>query len=612
MYVEYAIGAAANRKRVVLYDNINKIVQFNQHSAVYQTIFQFDQRILDCIKNGKLVSDYKYDLYIDEIPIDIDKGNDSDEEVLTKARKVLAKVEQLGFDEQGYRVYYSGTGYHIYITAKAFKFKPSPMLAKIVKETISKIFGDLIDCHIYHKQGLIRSCYSLNKKSGRYKVPLQIDDFKMDPYQEIMRKAEKKIEEEENVLVSNIDLSAFVDSSIPNKQINDFSQSIKDRNDEFVPLDRIATCIHTLMCRGPVDGSRHETILRIASHFKKNGIPCNLTVAAMQAWFKQGNHTALDPSRSNEEAIEYYVKYAYRKPYRYGCNDTFLKKFCRSKCIFYKNRHDYSEIQIYDVNDLTKELKVKAQTSGVKNKLELSKIFGYPDLDIDANGGELVTIAGITGGNKTSLTQIIAIGFSISENKMLDIKRLPTLYLSLEVPGWLIHRRNLQIVTGKDKAGVLEMSRKGIPPEVNAYLQHISIVETQMDVAKIEALVQDTHPSIVMIDYLDLIDKKRNSEAYALTENMTALRNMASRLGIIIVLVTQVNREAAKERKIDLTSGKGSGSIENSSFKFISITGDPAKPERVINMHKNTDGQIFGPLKCVWQHSHRLVREDKV
>ena len=44
-----------------------------------------------------------------------------------------------------------------------------------------------------------------------------------------------------------------------------------------VEPNKIVPCVQALLREGPIEGRRHNTLLRIASHFRRNGIPSDYT-----------------------------------------------------------------------------------------------------------------------------------------------------------------------------------------------------------------------------------------------------------------------------------------------------------------------------------------------
>jgi len=77
-------------------------------------------------------------------------------------------------------------------------------------------------------------------------------------------------------------------------------------------------------------------------------------------------------------------------------------------------------------------------------------------------------------------------------------------------------------------------------------------------------------PKIVILDYFQLLKRKKDSYLSA-TENSEELRRIAARNDIILVIFSQVGRDAARGDELSLYDAKESGGIENSSNYVVSM-----------------------------------------
>ena len=67
--------------------------------------------------------------------------------------------------------------------------------------------------------------------------------------------------------------------------------------------------------KGPETGNRHKTLLRMASHFMRHGIPSDLAKVSLLHW----NNNSLE-----KDEILRVTEQTYKAKYRYSCN---LKRF---------------------------------------------------------------------------------------------------------------------------------------------------------------------------------------------------------------------------------------------------------------------------------------------
>lgn len=200
---------------------------------------------------------------------------------------------------------------------------------------------------------------------------------------------------------------------------------------------------------------------------------------------------------------------------------------------------------------------------------------GFERLDEVLGGlveGTLVTIGGRTGMGKT------AFAFNLLRNLAIE-KNIPSLYISLESTEQLctniliactLNIKYRGLLSGQLVAEEWEKLDKGLPRIVNApvYLDTKSTY-TIDDICKtVEESVQEHQVKVVFIDYLQLIFAKtgftenRYLELNYITRKLKAL---AKEFNITIVLLSQLNRNAEGEKRLDhrpvLTDLRDSGTI---------------------------------------------------
>lgn len=200
---------------------------------------------------------------------------------------------------------------------------------------------------------------------------------------------------------------------------------------------------------------------------------------------------------------------------------------------------------------------------------------GFERLDEVLGGlveGTLVTIGGRTCMGKTAFAFNLLRNISIENN-------IPSLYISLEsteqlCPNMLIactlNVKYRGLLSGQLVVEEWEKLDKGLPRIVNApvYLDTKSTY-TIDDICKtVEEAVQEHQVKVVFIDYLQLIFAKtgftenRYLELNYITRKLKAL---AKEFNITIVLLSQLNRNAEGEKRLDhrpvLTDLRDSGTI---------------------------------------------------
>ena len=233
-------------------------------------------------------------------------------------------------------------------------------------------------------------------------------------------------------------------------------------------------------------------------------------------------------------------------------------------------------------------------------------MFGLNDKDCVIYPGELATIFGTTGSNKTTLAQNIILGYDFKEDCIRREWTQPTLYLSLELSGWYLHRRHLQIVSGMDKEHVTR-NHAYIGETFKDYVKHINVQTVSATPEMIQQKIAELQPTVVVIDYIDLLETPRNirGEYEQIRYISHFLSNLAVNMDIIIIQISQVSRDYSRNEVLDIYAGKGSGAIENASRKVIGINGRQDEKGKTVSIFKNSDGDLF-EVDIEWRPSFRL------
>jgi len=597
MYIEIAVGSPQKRGLLIKEEILgNYIKKYGKDMPVYRSVYRYTEDILQHMEKNKSTKLYMGIHDVPFIPIDIDKGDNTKEHTLEIFRATLNHLFEEGLSGENLQAYFSGTGYHIDIHRDCFGFIPSKELPYIVKGTMENISNSL-DISIYKRTSLYRCLYTKNQKSGLYKIPLSIEEIFTLTATEIETLAKTRRTFKFDKKYGEGELASLVVKEVP---------AIKQSRNITEPI-KIATCIQKIYNQGPTTGERNNSILRMSSHFRRCGIPSSACKAALLKW----NGGSLEPNLVEEK-----VEYVYNSNYKYGCNDSLLKKYCDPKCIYY-GRKDYS-IDIFNSEQMQVQVEDWLSTDWRGKVLDLSKLLFHPTdwnynrEDLVVYPGELLTIFGPTGTNKTALAQNLILGYNGFTDTIMSNYHLPALVLSLELNSRTLHQRNLQIVSG---LGLKEMRAdiKNVYKQYKKYLGHITVQTMSPTVEQIKEKIRELSPSIVVIDYIELISMKFKSGNDKITEITQALRSMAVNLDIIIVQLSQVPRDVAREdteRQVNLYSGKGSGAIENSSSKVLGIDSQAKDIHRHLELFKNTDGGLF-ETDLTWTPSWRLKGEIK-
>jgi energy-coupling factor transporter ATP-binding protein EcfA2 len=580
-YYEIAIGSPTKRGSLFPIEEIPNIIeQYGNDMPLYRSVYTYPETALSKIGADSSVKNYFGDRGIEYIPIDIDKGKDTDEETIRRTLAICMMLEQkYKIDETNYTIWFSGSGFHIDLSAKLFNIPDSPDLPYIVKTTMTALLGKDIDPSIYSRTGLYRLGYSLNTKTGLHKVKITLKDLMTENINHIKSIATAKpakldfIDYEDYMGVDNGngELASLVCKNVPH--IKAFEKILEPIN--------IVTCVQTLYNNGPERGNRNMAIMRIASHFKRSGIPSDATKAALLDW----NNRSLD-----ENLVIEHIENVYNRNYKYGCEDPILKKLCNTRCTYYKNK-DYS-VKLYSASDM-QSMAIEREGIGFEGRvIDLAALMGQYEKDCVIYPGELVSIMGPTGSGKTAFVQHLVLGLNLFTGEINPKAQMDTVYLSLELSPQLMHRRNMQIAGNLQKRYVIAHLGEAFK-KTEHLISHIKLRVNSGNISDIEELVRTLIPKVLVVDYLDLIESERRSEHEQIKQVAHGLSSIAVRYDMIVILITQVSRDYAREHVLDLYAGKGSGAIENASRKVIGFNGQADSPKKHMSVFKNTDGELL-------------------
>ena len=586
--IEVAIDSPRNRGRLIAK---KKLVEYiTEDRQLFRSSYLYGEDAREyTFKTGSLKG-FGGIRGIDNVILDIDKGGNSNELTHEKAQEIVLHLDALGLDKDtGILPFFSGTGYHILIPNNAFGFKESNELHMHVKETVRKMFpNNEIDTSIFMRTGIYRVAHTLNSKSNLYKIPLTVEELWGHEASDILAMAkEQRLDFPYKPLKTDGELKKCIIKNLPRPELMASAAS----------PHQIVPCVQEMLTMGPIEGGRHHTAMRIISHFRRHGIPTEYASMMTLYW----NNSSLP-----EDEIIRLVDNVYTGAYKYSCGDVVMKEHCKTNCIYFK-RKDYL-IDVKSVDELQNSLRSRLTTDFRGKTVNIARMLGLTDMDTKIYPGELVTIFGPTGSSKTALAQNIALGIDFQNDTVIQSCQIPTLFLSLELADWVLHRRNLQIISGEDKETV-EDNYEELYEEHRESLSHLVVQMVPPTINQIQEKIRELKPAMVIVDYIDLVDTPSNVRGeYEQVKYIShSLSSMAVNNDVIIIQISQVSRDYSRNEILDLYAGKGSGAIENASRKVIGLNGQANSNAKHLEMYKNTDGELF-EVELEWRPSFRLRR----
>ena len=593
-FYELAEHRVTNRNRLIAEEHIDKLIaEKGKTSPLYQSVYWYNEDVLDYLKKNKSMSSYYGYRGIDWIPIDIDKKSNSDEYTLTKLREYITSLAKLNVGEDAYQIFFSGTGYHIFIANSVFDFDPGNDLPKLVALTLKNI--DLVsDPAIIRGNQLIRMVNTLNEKSNLFKIPLTLDEVVTLEAKDILKLAEtQRLDFDFEEKYGTGQLSKYL---VTKDQLEP-AAIVLNKDAQFDSF--YAACVQTLYKKGPEEGCRNQVVLRIASHFKRQGIPEDATIFAMLGWNQK------TPQSLDEKSIIAAVSRTYREAYCYSCKDPILASMCNSRCRFYKYK-DVDKATVMNVDDLDRAFNERLEMMANKDQfINLKDVFGLDD-DCVLYPGELVVFQGDTGTNKTSIIQNIMLGVDMV-NDVVRPPGMSILYYGPELHPGILQLRNYCIATGHVEDEI-EQYRDDLHKFKDA-LRHITVQQGALTLRGIENMIIKYRPAVLIIDYYEQVEHPSwdRSPSIAIAEISKSLSAMAVKYSIIIIAISQINRDGAKNG-ISIHSGFGSGSIEKTARRLFIIDGEASSPYRTISQAKANSDSLWSGVVIERQDNWRFKR----
>ena len=270
----------------------------------------------------------------------------------------------------------------------------------------------------------------------------------------------------------------------------------------------------------------------------------------------------------------------------------------------HEDEHSEAEVPMSVILDnISNEVQERYQLASTGRSVRVPT--GFPQLDKLTYGGwgpgQLIILAARPSMGKTSVMLKLA--------RAAAEANFPTCIFSIEMTTSELGQKVLystekvkpeEVMSGNMNWGGFEeaVSRlHNLPIYINDHTKDVNEI-----IARINANARKGRCKIAFIDYLSLMDSGRDSRTplyQALGYITTSLKVAAKRAGIPIVLLCQLNRDAAREnRPPQLTDLRDSGSIEQDADVVMMLS-----PKTSVDNNKISDIDI-------WLRKNRQYRKD--
>jgi len=564
-YLEYAIGKVAHRGNICKASEFKDIVKNNLGKEIYRSMFLYDESVIDFVKENGTISNFKGIRTINTIIFDLDLQGELQADLLVD--RVLEMVDVLngfGIGNELINIWFSGKGFHIHIP-NVYQFEPSKNLDKIVRASIKRDFGQYVDI-IYDATRLIRTEYSLNLKTMRYKNPFKIHELQKWDYDYIKDRSKEPRGDYQHPKITYDNHQLLKPMDISRKNIKEVRKVFKDTKAE---TSRYITCAQHIYNAGHQTGKRHHYLLRVASvAISKWGYDAQ----AVQGIAKAFNERSDDPLPADEvsKVVADCIKVG---GYRYPCSDEILSKYCDSKCIEYRNKSLETDADVMNATDMISNMIKYAQTDFAEKSFDLKNVFNFLPASHLFKAGDLAILAGDTKLGKTAFYQHI----------VTNTPYIKTLFMSLEVDAETMTRRFMQQMLQKGKTEVLNLLAE---EDVNALgvlddkLSHVNLITDSPDITQYRELIDKYKPKMVVIDTIDMVPAKwaKNDEFERMDYVVKELKKLAIQTDIILLGVSHISKGASRRlvegNQMDIHDIKGNSVVEQKADKVIAFEGD--------------------------------------
>ena len=588
LYTEVALGSPSNRGNIIPVTDITKYIELannQEHQELYVSYYRFDEEIIEHQKKYNTLKGFDGKAYINQIVLDIDRGDNSDEEILDKTKEFVNDMcYGMDIPESHVIPWFSGSGYHITLP-NIYQFEPGVDLPRVVKNTLLKHFP-LAD-NIYDKTRLIRCGYTINKKTNLIKIPLTMDELFNYTAKEIHQLASNKgslknILRKVNIVPTEIKtriMSPIINNLKENKKVVSRSTELSD--DHITP-NQIAPCVQQMYRNGPTSGNRRNTLLRIISYYRRNGIPFSAALAMAKDW------SLMSDGFDESEAVEV-TKYIYFNDRKYTCIDELMDANCKNSCIYFssKKRGNDPLIPVYSSDQMHEMYGKMIEERKTNPGIDLNKVINV-GREYWVRPRELAVILADTGMGKTAFTQNF-------------VCRLPlkTMYISPEFSYDLLWRRFRQIAESRTSHEIDNSYSNG-SLAYGDILKNIKVTDYAPSVMGLKRIASEEMPQVLIVDTLDCVTTEHYSgdQKSKLDTTIAALREIAQRQNLIVIAISHIpksksDRVRQTNGKLHKHSGMGSAAIGQKADHVWSLDGLETSNTRHFYSSKSRDNQPF-------------------
>ena len=537
MVREFAFGLG---RRHYFEESSSMIKWTPMDNDTYMSLYKYNTDVKTYFGKHQKLAGYDGKIYIpEEFILDVDGANPEDAQ--SKTRGLIILLSDLNIP---YKIFFSGTGFHIHIPSSAFTYKPHKDLHIKLKQVLKEhgIF-EYADPAVTDKLRLIRVPNTRNGKSRLYKVQITNNMLEGD-ISDIMEYAKKPREMDDKDMECMPVFNILIDDKVETDDTIIVSQG-RSADPSLYP------CISGMLEDIPM-GKRHMVALRLAAWFRWL-YPEETVRTLMEAWRNQvsGNSNVF-PKKEMDSIITNCYDGHNGSGYRYGCHDPIMDDYCKNTCRLYRNKK--SQVMM-DAGAMETNL-IEFYKSDVA-PLNIGALYGQ---DFPVYPGEVVILQAPPKSMKTMLLQNWMVAFKV-----------PTYFLEMEMSPRQIWSRFVMIEKGwteKELVSHYQSFQNGQDKNFQWLVTNFSSIPAKDLERQIMTLA--VKPRLVVIDHMGIFHSSHRDPNMKVEEASQAMMELAVKHNLIVFAVSEINKSAMREG-LNITSSKGSFRVAYNANKILSL-----------------------------------------
>lgn len=518
------------------------------------------------------------------------------------AKELCARLMESGVEPTKIRAFFSGNkGFHVEVILNEFLSR---------QEFVNVVFNmahDLktFDVRINDEARVIRAPFTINPKSGLYKIPLTIDqlntyaieDIKINaadistakPY-DYFKEANWRIAMPEPITILKTQtfkqVNRLEDKDIKGFNVNDIDFSKCPR---WMAKERYALQEGFFYGSESVSvGERNTAFMILAATYRNQGFSEDHAIALLSATAEKQAQRTGEEIVSTERIVKEVIPAVYGTAWKGGI-------YAKDEPLLYMTRKRFNIEEVEIISDLADIKNVGLEFEDFARHIDQNTVkTGLKRLDesVLITSGMMIALLAAPGAGKTSFANMFVENLSKTGEH--------TIYFSLDMYKNLLFTRLLQKYSGYPMQKILDMYKAGNPSSElqNAYSQVVAnysnvffnfrsgptVEEMEQEIINYK-IASGHNPKLMVVDYLEKV-KGPFSDATANSGYVASrLSDIAKKHHLVVLLLVQPQK-AAGDPSDELTSYrriKGASVIEQDSRVIMTLSRPGYNPKDMDN-----------------------------